>query len=171
MEFFLPSLIVLILSAIVVFVFLPRMAPFVLLLLSAGLLGFGIYHHYSLFKDEYRFSTWQDQLKIYGPGALIGVIVLFLVGFILSFFGGASMPVPSVPSMPEMPSMPEIPPASEVFNNVTNTVTNTVTNAINRVNNAFNRNGAAGNSNNANRNRLVRNAAAKNIRPSFFEEI
>jgi hypothetical protein len=181
MDFFLPSLIVLILSAIIVFTFLPRLGPIILLLMSGGLLGFGIYHHYSLFENEYRFSTWQDQLKIYGPGVVIGVTVLFLIGFILSFFGGPSVPVPPMPEMPEMPNIQESAPvqaAVNTFNSVKNTVENTFNSLLNR-----------NESNNMNRNRATpapepvpapasvatpvnnRNRNRRNIRQSFFEEI
>ena len=167
------------------------MAPIVLLLVSGALLGFGIYHHYTIFQDEYRFSTWQDQLKIYGPGVVIGATVIFLIGFILSFFGGPSVPIPPMPEMPEMPAvLTEATPVQAVFNtlnNITNNVRNTfmpeeaatapatapapvpvTTNNIN-----VNKRNSAVNATqplppvqpqNMNKNR-------KNIRQSFFEEI
>jgi predicted PurR-regulated permease PerM len=178
MDFFIPSLLAIILAAIIVFAFLPRFAPIILLVLSAGLLTFGVYNHYSLFQQEYRYSTWQDGLKEYGPAVVIGAIVLFLIGFIMSFFGGVSVPVPEMPSMPAMPAMPELPEMPNVPA-VLNNVVNTAVNAMNTVKNAV----MPGPGANAEivasvpQNQRNRNAAAapalkrNNIRPSFFEEI
>jgi hypothetical protein len=184
MDFFLPSLIVLILSGIIVFAFLPRMAPIILLLMSAGLLGFGIYHHYKIFEDEYRFSTWQDQLKMYAPGVVIGVTVLFLIGFILSFFGGPSVPVPNIPAMPSMPEIPMVNTVKNMLNisapptpeaEVAEVVEPVAAAApvapepapvpaVARLNNRIN-NRIINRTNNANINRI------RGIRPSFIEEI
>jgi hypothetical protein len=169
MEFFLPSLLILVISAVVVFAFIPRLAPIILLILSIALLSFGVYHHYSIFKDEYRFSTWQESLKSYGPAGIIVVIVVMLILFILSFFNGVSVPVPAMPelpAMPAMPAMPELPSVTEALNTMKNAMQNTVENIkSNIMGNETQRNINTGENRNQNANRR------RNIPQSFFEEI
>jgi predicted PurR-regulated permease PerM len=196
MEFFIPSLITLIIAGIVVFVFIPRFAPILLLIISAVLLGVGVYHHYTLFEGEYRYSTWQESLKQYGPAIIIAAVVIFLVTYILSFFGGVSVPIPEVPSIPEMPAMPtmptmpempEIPSVEDVATNIGNKVSNVFNNIKNTATNVFNRRNEdlypdrdLDRNPNRNRNRNMPNMPVprnnqpnrKNmIRPSFIEEL
>ena len=85
--------------------------------------------HFSMFWDEYKQSTWQQNLKLFAPGIMIAAIVIFVLYGILSFFKGGIVPIPSMPAM-EMPS------ANTATNPVTaaiNTVMNTVHNAVNNL--------------------------------------
>jgi len=116
MEFFLPSLFIFLLAVIVISFIVPRMSPVIIIGMSAVLLGFGVYHHFKLFWDEYKQSTWQDQLRLFAPGIMLTVIIIYVLFSILMFFTGGSVPVPSMPNI-ELPSA--------------DTATNVVTEAIN----------------------------------------
>ena len=117
MEFFLPSLFIIALAAIVVFAVLPRFAPVVLAGLALLLLAMGLYQHATFFATEYRLSTWQDGLVAYSPYIMIGGLLLVLFLFLLYLLPGRA------PSLPEIPTQLELPPA--------NTATNLVTEAMN----------------------------------------
>jgi hypothetical protein len=118
MEFFLPSLFIFLLAVIVISFIVPRMSPMIIIGMSAVLLGFGVYNHFKLFWNEYKQSTWQDQLRLFAPGIMLTVIIIYVIFSLLMFFTGGSVPVPSMPKM-------ELPAA--------NTATNVVTEAINNI--------------------------------------
>ena len=91
MELFLPGLPVLIISAIFIFMVLPRIGPVVLAVVCALALSGVLIHHYSMFSSEYRLSTWQNGLASYAPFLLIGVSILIVIGVIVSLFTGNSV--------------------------------------------------------------------------------
>lgn len=131
MEIFLPSFLILILAAIVVFTVIPRMGPLVLTVVSILLLLFGVYHHWDLFKSEYRFSTWQDTMGFTGlaPALVLGVLFVFILGFILSFFG-SGVPVPAISDVTNT--------VSSIVNTAQTAVTNVASNVVTGVTNAAN---------------------------------
>jgi hypothetical protein len=135
MELFLPSLLIILLAGAVVFTVIPKFAPMTLTLIALGLLIFGVSHHYKLFYDEYRLSTWQTSSFI-APALVIGVALFFILGYLLSYFGSG---VP-VPNLANVPSVSDI---TTGISNATSTVTTAVTNAankaVNTVTNAANR--------------------------------
>ncbi len=157
MEIFLPSVMILAVAGIVVFTILPRFGPMILLVLSLALLMFGLYHHWSIFSNEYRLSTWQDNLKAYGPGVTIAVMIIFLMIFILTYFGkSGAVPTPNMPA------------ASEIMSNVNTAVNTALNNTANSINNAFNN--TIRNVNSA-YNNLVNTGNVRNKNRSFFSEI
>jgi len=79
MEFFLPSILFLLVACGIVFFVIPRFGPLVLAIVSLILLGLGVYNHYSLFQTEYRLSTWQGDAAAYAPYIMIGALVLSIV--------------------------------------------------------------------------------------------
>ncbi len=135
MEIFLPSLLIILLAAVVTFVILPRFSPYVLTILSIVLLVFGVYHHYGLFKDEYRLATWYQNTSFLAPALVLGVALFFILGYIMTFFGSSGVPVPAVPT--------EITGAFNTMKtavgNVTSRVTDAANSAINTVNQSVNR--------------------------------
>lgn len=157
MEIFLPSFLILLLAAIVVFTVIPRLGPLVLTVLSIVLLVFGVYHHWDLFKSEYRLSTWQDSMmfKSLAPALVLGVLFVFILGFILSFFGsGVPVPVPAIADVTNT--------ISDIVNTAQNTVANITSNAVTGVTNAANNavnvvNNAIGANNRSANNGLRRN--------------
>lgn len=119
MEFFLPSLFIFLLAVIVISFVVPRMSPMIIIAMSAVLLGFGVYHHFKLFWNEYKQSTWQDQLRMFAPGIMLTVIIIYVLFALLMFFTGGSVPVPPMPKI-------ELPPANTATNIVTETINNIV---------------------------------------------
>ncbi len=152
-----PSVMILAVAGIVVFTILPRFGPMILLVLSLALLMFGLYHHWSIFSNEYRLSTWQDNLKAYGPGVTIAVMIIFLMIFILTYFGKSGAVPP-----------PNMPAASEIISNVNIAVNTALNNTANSINNAFNN--TIRNVNSA-YNNLVNTGNVRNKNRSFFSEI
>lgn len=125
MEFFLPSLFILALAAIVVFVVFPKLAPTVLAGLALLLLAIGVYQHAKFFESEYRLSTWQDGLVAYSPYIMIGGLLLVVLFFLLYLLPGRA------PNMPQIPNQLELPPANTATNVVTEAVNNGIRNAAN----------------------------------------
>ncbi len=133
MEFFLPSVFILIFAGIVSFMLIPKFSPTVVLILAALLLAFGVYHHVDQFKPEYKLSTWQMGLIRYAPFILFGFLLLFILFYIFTKFRGGEVPVPDIAA--------NIPTPTEAINSITETVTNaanavanTVTNVAKNVN-------------------------------------
>jgi hypothetical protein len=79
MEFFLPSILFLLVACGIVFFVIPRFGPLVLAGISLILLILGIYNHYSMFATEYRLSTWQSGMIGYAPFIMIGALVLAII--------------------------------------------------------------------------------------------
>ncbi len=103
----------------------PRFSPLIIVTLAIALLFVGTYHHFQIFWNEYRQSTWQDTLKLFAPTLILLAIFAYLLFVILSFFTGGSVPVPSMPNI-QMPSA----------ESATNAVTAAINRSINAVNNA-----------------------------------
>jgi hypothetical protein len=130
MELFIPSVLILLLAAAIIFFVLPRFGAPVLALISVGLLVFGIYQHINSFGNEYRLSTWQLNFMSYAPFLMIGGLLLVIAFYLISIspFGKAGT---TAPNMPEMPTIAEMPNA----NTATNTVTAGVNNALKGITN------------------------------------
>ena len=126
MEFFIPGLLLFLVSILVTFILAPKATPMVAAVLSVVFLTYGVYDHYRLFASEYNLSTWQDNLKIYSPALMITAIILFIIYTILAVFTNGAVPVPEIPTI----AMPNV-------NSITDTVTNTFNNAKNALANAM----------------------------------
>ena len=179
MELFLPSLLLFLIAIIAVAFFLPRMSPLIIVLLSAGLLGVGVYHHFNLFWDDYKQSTWQEQLRVFAPGIMLILVVLNVLYALLTVFTGGQVPVPPMPNI-------ELPSAESATNVVTETINNALQAVMpanngrknnnaganntagqtNRKNNNGGENGNRGNENNRNKNK-----AENNVTRSFLATI
>ena len=159
MEFFIPSILLFLLAIGLTFVISPRMTPLVVAVLSIGLLSFGVYSHYSMFKAEYRLSTWQESLKIYAPAVMIAAICIFIIYSILSFFSKGSVPVPITPNVTEAPANTATNKVTETINQATESignVLNDIKESIPGLNNKSNNNKGNNKSNNKNNNQLTR---------------
>lgn len=124
MEFYLPSLFIMILAIIIVLAIIPKFTPVVLAIVASILLVFGIYSHYTLFYNEYRNMNWANNAiaAMASPYLLIGSVVLLSLGYIIMIFSSGK-----VPSLP-MPSR-NIPPPSTATNVVTREIGNGLVNA------------------------------------------
>ena len=120
MELFIPSVLLLLLAAAVIFFVLPKFGPAALAMISVVLLGLGIYQHMNAFGSEYKLSTWQYNFTSYAPFIMVGGLLL-VIGFYLltlSPFGRTNAGT-TAPSLPEMPTISEMPNASTATNAVT----------------------------------------------------
>ena len=93
MELFIPSLVAIVLAAIIVMFILPRLSPIILGVLALVFLVLAAYQHFTFFGNEYALSTWQLPLINYGPYLLLGGLIIFLILFIVNFIGTGSTDV------------------------------------------------------------------------------
>jgi hypothetical protein len=87
MEFFIPSLIVLLLSALVCLVLLPKLAPYVLGGAAVVMFILGIWQHYVTFPYEYKASMFTDLIREYAGFFMSLAVIIVSIGFILGTAG------------------------------------------------------------------------------------
>lgn len=99
MEFYLPSIFIMLLAAIVTISFVPRFTPFVLVIFASLFLILAIYNHYSLFMKEYHNMNWANLANVAGvsPFLLSFLVVLLCVGYIIYLLSSGKPP--SLPYM------------------------------------------------------------------------
>jgi predicted PurR-regulated permease PerM len=177
MEFFIPGLLLFLVSVVVSFILAPRFTPLVIAILSIALLSYGVYDHYKMFAAEYRLSTWQQSLKIYAPAIMIGAIILFIIYSILAFFTKGSVPIPPIPNITAPNDNSTTNNVIQSLNKVANSLTNNKNNIVSSVNNTINKvnnnrgsilNTITGNNNGNGENKNKRN---NNLSRSFLETI
>jgi hypothetical protein len=86
MELYFPSLIVLILAAIVVFFIFPRFAPIVLAIIAFIALILGVKQNLQMFAPDYRQMTWQEGVSSFAPYILVGFSILYILGFLFGIY-------------------------------------------------------------------------------------
>lgn len=137
MELFLPGIAALLIIGLIVFLILPRFGAPVLAALSLILLAYGVSNHIALFSSEWRYSTWQDRLKFYGPFVIIGAMILVILsymGFLFGTQGASALPNSNIP----IANAEEVVEATNnVINNTMNSVVNNTKNMANAVGNAL----------------------------------
>jgi hypothetical protein len=148
MEFFIPGVLIFLLSIGIAFLIAPRITPLIAIILAIIFLFFGIREHYKMFAAEYRLSTWQDSLKMYAPAVMIIMIVLFLIYAIIAFFTGASVPVPSIPNITSPSDNSVTEAIINSVNNIANTLVNKKVDVVEETNKVINKI-------NSNRNNLL----------------
>jgi hypothetical protein len=117
MEFFLPSLLIVIFAVAVIFSLFPKMGPFMLAILAAVALFFATRNHLSVFKQDYATMTWTTSAKAAAPYILVGVVILFSIGYLLFLWGaGKSVNLPMPPA--------SIPPPNSATNIITSAIGN-----------------------------------------------
>lgn len=158
MELLIPGFLLLLVAVLIVFFVIPQFGPTFTLIASTLLLTAGVFHHYKLFRDEYRFATWADRLKAYAPGIMYSVFTIFIIGFIFSLWKSGAVPVPESPS-PETATPPSPASPTTPLSNITNTLSNITNTATNAVSDALNTG-----------KEFVANVAntVANYRPNFF---
>lgn len=92
MELFVPSVLLLILAGLVIFVILPNVAPLTLAILTVILLATVGYHHHTLFAHEYAQSTWQTTVYNASVPFLLAMVALFMIGFGLNLLRSRVFP-------------------------------------------------------------------------------
>jgi uncharacterized membrane protein HdeD (DUF308 family) len=130
MEFFLPSVLLLLVAAAVVFFVLPKFGPATLALVSAILLIMGLYQHSAQFGNEYRFSTWQLGLVSFAPYILVAGLLIMIAIYLLYLLPAATKSVAEAVSIPTVANMP---PANTSTNVLTTAINNAINSAANLV--------------------------------------
>jgi hypothetical protein len=124
MELFLPGLFVLLISSFFIFLVVPRIGTVTLGIISVVTLMAVIHHHSSLFKEEYRLSTWQVQLGSYAPFVVLGLAVVAVLGVAVNMFTGngtVKAPVEILQTSVQN-AMASMPSASSATNMVTSNI-------------------------------------------------
>lgn len=134
MELFIPGLCIFFLTIVLCFLILPRFTPLIIAVLSIVVLVIAVYQHYSMFRDEYRFSTWQDTFKSYAPAIMIVAIILFIIYSILSFFTKGAVPIPSMPNITGASPNSATNQVVSSLNSVANSISNVGSNIVSSVN-------------------------------------
>lgn len=139
MEFFLPSVLILLLAAAIVFFVFPSLGPLTLAVVSMVLLTLGVYQHWTQFGVEYRLSTWQLGSLAYAPYLMVGGLLVAITIYLLYLLPGSSNSSSnSTASMVPIPTIANMPSANTSTNPVTagiNRALNTVTNLVKKNNN------------------------------------
>ncbi len=177
MEFFLPSLFVFLLTIIVAFAIIPNFSPTILVILALVLLVAGTYYHITMFKTEYELSTWQEKLKLFGPGIVIVITIIFMLFSIYSFFSGGEVPVPAIPTPPKENAntatnilTKSLNNAGEMLGDVTESIKETATNILNTTKNTKTNTNTNKNKNKENQKPNKSNEYLNNgLRRSFLE--
>jgi hypothetical protein len=116
MELFIPSLIVIVIGAIVFFVVLPKMAPYTLGGMAILLFILGMYQHYSTFPYEYS-GNFKEVLQDYAGLVMLVVTILGFIVAIMLVYGGNPPPLSSLPMVSSLPSLPSLPSSSGISGN------------------------------------------------------
>ncbi len=131
MEFFIPGLAALLITIALIFVILPRLGAPLIALISIGLLMVAIYQHYQLFQPEYRYATWMDTLKVYGPYIIVFFIIVSALLYLGLNMGGKSNNSGSSPINMLSSTVTPMPSAESATNPLTSAVNNTLRSATN----------------------------------------
>jgi hypothetical protein len=124
MEFYLPSLFIILLAAIFAVSIIPRFAPIILAVFAGLSLVLALYNHSSLFYNEYKNMNWANTAIISGasPYLMTGLIILLCLGYIIMLVTSGEAPSLSRPSM-------IIPPPSTATNTLTRGIGTSLVNA------------------------------------------
>lgn len=164
MLFYIPGILTLIVAILICLLVIPRLAGSILSITALVLLVLALYHHYAIFSDEYRSSTWQQGLQFWAGPVMIGLLVLTIIGYFLMFIGSGKRAFEPASANISLPSA----------NTATNPVTATINSAINKISNVGT--AVTNKINNLTGAKAVNNGRApnianysKNVSPSFFE--
>lgn len=145
MQLFIPTLITVVIAAVLAFLVIPRTGALILASISLlALIAAGV-HHYNLFYSEYMLSTWQNGLAENASFIILGLAIVFIIGAIFFMFtGGASGVTGGVNSVQEALSAPfeamsnSMEKTLNAETNVGTGITNTFANAMKTVTGAAN---------------------------------
>jgi len=117
MLFYIPSIFILLISAVLVFVVVPKVTPIILAVFAILCLIFAVYHHQSLFLNEYSNMNWLNTAGMAAPYIIIGSVILFSIGYIILLVSSGK-----TPSLPTLSTT--IPPPSTATNGLTRAIGN-----------------------------------------------
>jgi hypothetical protein len=105
MEFFIPSIFIMLLALLILGLLIVLVPRSVLLGIAILFIAIAVYSHYMIFTTEYRYINIFSTSSISGmaPFVISGALVALLVGYVLYLFSGNKLP--SLPAPPSsMPS-------------------------------------------------------------------
>ena len=97
MEFYLPSIFLLLLAAALTVTLAPNFTPLVLAGFASICLVFAAYNHWSMFWIEYQNMHWASTATAAAPYLVIGSVIVFTVGYIILLFSSGRAPSLSMP--------------------------------------------------------------------------
>ena len=121
MDFFLPSLLLMLIAFVVSLYVTPTFTPAVIAVVSIVLLVLGVYNHYVSFSSEYNIMQWADSGRRIAPTLITGLVILLMGGYIIYMFT----------SKGGMPSLPSFSASSPPPSTATNPLTQGIGNALN----------------------------------------
>ena len=133
MELFIPSILALVIAALIVMFVLPRLSSIILGALALVFVIIAAYQHYNFFYTEYRESTWQLPLIQYTPYLLLGGLVVFLLFFIINFVGTNTNAQAAAPLVAMNAAVERVANQAPTVAGVTNAVTNAANTALKAV--------------------------------------
>ena len=86
MEFYIPSLFIVLIAAIFLVLVLPQLSPLVLTVVCSLLLVWGLANHYTLFSNEYHNMNWTNTATIAGPYVILFLVIGLSLGYIILVF-------------------------------------------------------------------------------------
>jgi hypothetical protein len=90
MQLFIPSVITIVIAAMLAFLVIPRTGALILAGVSLlAIIAVGI-HHYNLFYSEYMLSTWQNGIGANASFLVLGLAIVFIISSILFMFTGGA---------------------------------------------------------------------------------
>jgi len=93
MQLFIPTLITIVIAAVLAFIVIPRTGALILASVSLlALIAAGI-HHYNLFYSEYMLSTWQNGIGANASFIILGLAIVFIIGSVFYMFTGTGTSV------------------------------------------------------------------------------
>ena len=122
MEFYIPSLFIVLLAAIVLVLIVPRLSPLILTVICSLLLVWGLANHYTLFSSEYHNMNWTNTAIAAGPYLMLFLVIAPSIGYILLLFTRNSFTSKPSPQM-------NIPPPETATNYVTRSIGNSLVNS------------------------------------------
>lgn len=146
MEFFLPSMLLMILAIFFIIYLIPQLQTGVLLVGAGVLLAFGLYNHSTTFASEYRVMDWISNAQQIAPTLLTGLVIILAGGYIAFMYSsGGKSPSLSMPSFNSPPPYTATNPLTEGIGNglAAAGVTNIAKNYSPPLNNSAHRNVAA----------------------------
>lgn len=117
MEFYIPSLFILLIAGLFTFLVIPRFTPMILAIIALVCLIFTVYHHRTLFYNEYKNMNWANTATMAAPYLVVGLVIILSIGYIILLLSsGKALSLPQ-------PSM-NIPPPSTATNSLTRAIGN-----------------------------------------------
>ncbi len=88
MQLFIPSVITIVIAAVLAFLVIPRTGALILASVSLlAVIAVGL-HHYNLFYSEYMLSTWQNGIGANASFIVLALAIVFIISSILFMFRG-----------------------------------------------------------------------------------